>query len=355
VFQRLPSVLISIPLLVLFALASASASELTVKGEPLAGKVVGIAPGGVKFETVYGKGAIEIPWSDVERLSLEQEWVVLHGDTGEARGRVLAIEDGMLMVGTDAGSAARVDPSTIHRAFTSDEYDDSTLDALRARYRYWKGDLGFTAGLTRATNDSTNFAADLKVERRKAPTRFLGTASYRFSETKEPGLSTTRNDNAIRGLLRGEYEFSDRLYSYASATAEYDEVQSLSFRTVPKLGVGYRVIKTEKAELNLDVGPSYVYERFFGGDENDYFAIAFGGNCSYLFPKGIEFSCRGEYLPAVDDWTDNYLLRGSAQLSIPMLDWLSFRFLVEDEYNSTPAPGTVHNRLTMTAGLAANF
>ena len=155
--------------------------------------------------------------------------------------------------------------------------------------------------------------------------------------------------------MRGEYEHSERLYSYVSTTAEYDEIQSLSFRNVSKLGAGYRLIKTEQAELNADIGPSYVYESFFGGDTNDYFAVAFGGSCSYRFPRDIVFSCRGEYLPAVDAWLDNYLLRGSAQLSIPMLDWLSFRFLVDEEYSSQPAPDTDHNRLTMTAGLAARF
>jgi putative salt-induced outer membrane protein YdiY len=334
---------------------TSNAAEVTVKGEDLPGVVVGITSGGLRFETAYGKGAIEIPWADVEQVSSDRSWVVLNGDDGLVRGRLLGIEEGQLLIGSDPATAARIDPGTIHRVFTEEEYADSTWDALRSRYRYWSGDFSLTGGLTQATTDSSNLASDLQIERRKDPTRLLATASYRYSDTKEKGFSRTKNDNAVRGLLRGEYDVSDRTYTYASATAEYDEVQSLSIRTVPKLGVGYRIIRTEKAELNADVGPSYVYERFFGGDTNDYFAIAFGSSCRYEMPWSAKFECRGEYLPAVDEWADNYLLRGLAQLSVPLLEWMSFRFKVEDEYTSQPADDADHNRLTVTAGLGVTF
>jgi putative salt-induced outer membrane protein YdiY len=351
-------VAVSPPLAVLVSLLTAvmaSASEVVVKGEALKGKIVGVGAGGLSFETIYGKGAIEIPWSDVEHANTDEAWVVLHGDRGETRGRLLAIESGELLIGTDAATAERIDPGTIHSAFTLAEFEDSSLRALRARYRYWSADFSLTGGLTQATTDSSNLASDLQIERRKSPTRLLLSGSYRYSDTKEKGLSRTKNDNAIRGLLRGEYEFSERFYSYASTTAEYDEVQSLSIRSVSKTGLGYRLLKTEKAEINADIGPSWVYERFFGGDDNDFFAIAFGSNCTWELPGSMTFECRGEYLPAIDDWADDYLLRGMAQLSIPMLDWLSFRFRAENEYNSRPAEDTDYNRLTLTAGLGAHF
>ena len=342
-------------LIALLVADAVGAAEVTVKGEELEGKVVGLAPGGLLFETVYGKGAIEIPWADVERVSSDRSWVILHGDDGDVRGRLLGIEDGELLIGSDPATAVRIDPATILRTFTEEEYQDSTWDALRARYRYWSADFSLTGGITQATTDSSNLASDLQIERKRDPTRLLTTASYRYSDTKEKGLPRTKNDNAIRGLVRGEYDLSERVYTYTSATAEYDEVQSISIRTVPKLGVGYRVIKTEKAELNADVGGSYVYERFFGGDTNDYFAAAFGSSCVYQLPGSAKFECRGEYLPAVDDWTRNYLLRGLAQVSIPLLEWMSFRFRVEDEYTSQPADDADHNRLTVTAGLGVTF
>lgn len=341
--------------LVLASAVAARAAEVVVKGEDLEGKVVGVTSGGVAFETIYGSGAIQIPWADVERLQTEERFLILHGDTGEARGRLLGVSDGQLQVGDDAASAESIDVASIHSGSSESVLADSYWESLRARYRFWRGDLGLTAGLTRATTDTSSFASDFEVERRKQPTRLLANASYRFSATKEKGFSSERNENGVRGLLRGEYDLSERFYTYTAVTGEYDEIQSLSFRTAPKAGVGYRIVKTERAMLSADIGGSYVYERYFGGDTNDYFAAAFGGECSYELPKKMTFSCRGEYLPAVDDWTRKYLLRGTALLSIPMLDWLSFRFKAEDEYNSQPAPDTDHNRMSLTAGLAVGF
>ena len=61
------------------------------------------------------------------------------------------------------------------------------------------------------------------------------------------------------------------------------------------------------------------------------------------------------YLPAVDDWINNYLLKGSADLLFPMTDWLSFKTGVLNTYTSQPADDNDHNSLTGTAGIALTF
>ena len=63
----------------LLAAAVAGAAEVRVKGHELEGKVVGVTPDGVEFETVLGKGAIVVPFADVEELTSDQTFVVLHG------------------------------------------------------------------------------------------------------------------------------------------------------------------------------------------------------------------------------------------------------------------------------------
>ena len=74
-----------VALAVLVRSVAAPAAEVVVKGEDLEGRVVGVTAGGVEFETIYGKGSIEIPWADVERLETEESFVILHGDRGETR------------------------------------------------------------------------------------------------------------------------------------------------------------------------------------------------------------------------------------------------------------------------------
>ena len=64
---------------------------------------------------------------------------------------------------------------------------------------------------------------------------------------------------------------------------------------------------------------------------------------------------RAEYLPAVDDWMDDYLARAEISLDMPMLEWLSFRVTIADEYDNTPAPGAQRNDFSATAGLALSL
>jgi hypothetical protein len=99
-----------------------------------------------------------------------------------------------------------------------------------------------------------------------------------------------------------------------------------------------------------------VYEKFFGGDDNGYFAIAFGKLLEWKLPwLGSELTWRTDYLPAVDDWAGDYLIRSDAALLVPMVSWLKFKVGVSESYDSTPAEDTDKNSLSTTVGLAATY
>jgi hypothetical protein len=289
----------------LLVAAVAGAAEVRVKGQLLEGKVVGMTPKGVEFETILGTGAIVIPFADVEELSSDKTFVVLYGDSGEVRGRIVGLDGEQLLVGDDPATATPVEVGSIFRSFTAEEFDASGIEALRARFRYWHAQFGLSFAATQATNDTTNFAIDFDVDRRKGPNRLIFNSTYRLSTQQTKNEPESTLENAIRGLLRAERDFSERLFVFGSATAEYDEIQSLSFRTVPKGGLGYRFWRTDKAELSGDVGASFVYQRYFGGGENNYAAVSFGGDFRADLPMGSTFTARGEYLPSVDNWKSN--------------------------------------------------
>jgi putative salt-induced outer membrane protein YdiY len=337
------------------AAAPACAGEVSVRGEVLQGKVVGVTAEGVQLETVYGEGAILIPYADIERLESDARFVVLYGDDGEARGRLLGLIEAELLIGEEPDAAVRVATGQIFRSFGEQEFEGSGLEALRSRYRFWRGNLDFGFAATQATNDTGSLDVGLQVERRKGPTRLLLSGGYRYTIEQKQGEPRSTIENEVRGLLRGEYDITQRLFVFASATGEYDEVESLSLRTVPKGGVGYRIWQSPKGFLSGDVGFSYVYQRFFGGTTEDYPAVSFGGEAEYVLPHGAKFTARGEYLPSVQALTDNYLLRGSAALNVPMLSWLALKLSVFDEYNNRPAEDAKRNKLTLTAGLSLVF
>ncbi len=62
---------------------------------------------------------------------------------------------------------------------------------------------------------------------------------YRYGTQKKTGEAESRTQDELLGLIREEYNFTPRVYGFASGDATYDGIQRLSIRGVPKVGVGY--------------------------------------------------------------------------------------------------------------------
>jgi hypothetical protein len=103
------------------------------------------------------------------------------------------------------------------------------------------------------------------------------------------------------------------------------------------------------------IGPGYVYQRYFGGDTEDFFTILFGADLEADLPYGSKFRWTAEYLPSVEEWTDNYILRTNADWIMPITGWMDFKISVIDIYNNRPAPGTDRNSLATLTGLSLRF
>ena len=183
---------------------------------------------------------------------------------------------------------------------------------------------------------------------------FFG-AYYFFSSSKESGESRVTDENRLLSRARLDRDLTDRTFAFGQITAEYDEIQNLSLRTDPVVGVGYRFVDREKLMISGRSGPGYVYQRYFGGDVEDYFTILFGGDLEAELPYGSKFRLGAEYLPEISDWQGNYLIRTFADWTMPIIGWLDFKIAVFDTYNNRPPDDTDRNTFTTTAGLSFRF
>jgi putative salt-induced outer membrane protein YdiY len=357
---RARSIFVALALLAVTVHTAAAGDELKVGGDVLHGTIDKVTATTIEFTTDYGGGSLSIPVENVESIRSERDWFFIHGDDGETRGRLLAIRDGSFIVGQDEATATAIETGTVHEVYDAAAMDGS-IGWFRRATALWHGTFDIGYGLVRSTTDTTNFATGLTLDRNKAPSRVTFVASYRYATQKQDdddpltddGEETTENE--ARGMLRGEYDIASKVYWYGSGDAEYDEIESLSYRLVPKTGLGYRFWNTETFLLQADLGGAYVYENFFGSDDAGYFSIAFGKLLEWDMPwLDSELRWKTDYLPAVDDWGD-FLVRSEAALLVPMISWLKFRIGVSETYDSSPAEDTDKNTLAMTAGLAAVF
>jgi putative salt-induced outer membrane protein YdiY len=359
VFRNLPMLrwtyLITCFALIGLTISNVSAAEVFTKGKGLDGSVVGVNAQGVEFQTIYGKGTILIEWSDVESIISDKEFLVLYGDAEEVVGRIWGLKDGELMVGQNPESSTRIPFEQIYRSFTRDRYEQSRLERLRARFRYWTANFDLAFGFTDATTDTTNLSTALELRRNKKRLDFFFGGYYWFRSTKESGESRVTDENRLLGRARLNLDLSDRTFAFSQLTAEYDEIQNLSLRADQAAGIGYRFVDREKLMISGRSGPGYVYQRYFGGENDNYFTILFGGNLEAELPYGSKFRWGAEYLPEVSDWQDTYLIRTFADWALPINGWLDFKIAAINIYNSQPEEDTENNSFTTTAGLSFRF
>jgi hypothetical protein len=353
--------------LVLFApLLASGQATLGAKGDTIHGRVADLTADGVVFEPASGKGQITVKWADVQLLETEGSYLVLHGAEGEARGRIVGFEGGkVILVGDAPATAERVEIGTLFHAYDESKATGSWVERMRSRLRSWTAMFDAGAAYTDSSTDTLLGFAGFVITRDKAPTRLLFEAGARYSDQNKQHEDRTLTENTLFAFGRGELDLSDHWYSYASSRFAHDNQLHLSLRAEPRAGAGYYFIKSKTRNFSTDVGIAWIYEDFFGDEgtfpnevrrgNDDYWSVAFGAQADAVLAFGTLWRARAEYLPAVDDWQDNYLARAETSLDVPMLEWLAFRLAFGDEYDNTPAPGAQRNKFTSTAGLSIRF
>jgi len=354
--------------------AAAAADQVTSKGTVLHGKITAVSSSTVSFEPEYGKGSIAIKWEDIEDLKTDGNFQLLYGDGEETDTPLQGYSNKTLYTGSSPDGATQIDIATIHSGVAIGPDGPGLRDKLRSTFRYWDGEFDFAFNAQQATIDTTGLAVDFKTTRKKDSTRLIFGAIYRYATQKDPRQTPSESitQDSAYGLIRGEYDIIPRLYGFASGEGMYDAVQRLSIRAIPKAGLGYlfweQVLDEDHRNfLAGEVSGAWIYEHYFTRPfcdvppqvgcipptpDNEYFAVGFSAVTGYHLPYGAHFDGRVDYLPAVDDFIGNYLLRSQAGLTLPLIDPIAAKFSVLDEYDSTVAEGTDNNSLWITIGLS---
>jgi hypothetical protein len=342
--------------LLLLISTNASADKVTVKGVVLEGTVKSITAKEIVIETVYGKGAIAIAVKDVEAIETSEPFHIYHDDHVETIGPVVGISPDAVRVQGEGGAPVDIAFSDVFVAKRDPGAEANVFERATVEHPYWHGNFDFAFNTTQATDDTLGIATALGLRRERGPSRLRMGAAYLLARQKDHGESYDTTANEIRGFLRQEYDLTRRLFVFGSFDAEYDEIESLSLRAVPKVGPGLKVYQSENAWFSVESGFAYVYERFFGGDENQYPGMAFGAESDWKLPwLGASWHNRLDYTPSFEDWLGDYLLRYETSLLVPVISAVSFKLSLIDSYDSTPADDNERNTLAILVGLSLGF
>ena len=151
-------------------------------------------------------------------------------------------------------------------------------------------------------------------------------------------------------------DVSPKFFAFGSQYAENDDVESLSIRSISRVGFGYKLFTSESVWVTLDSGPGYVFERYYDGHENKFVTIGLGAESDWKLPLlGVSWHNRLDYTSSVTDPFGEFLLRGETSLVIPLVSRLSFKVTAVDLFNNNPADDTEKNSMAMLVGLSLGF
>jgi len=165
-----------------------------------------------------------------------------------------------------------------------------------------------------------------------------------FATSKEGSSNGEKTDKEYR--LGADYErlFGDPKHHswYVRGGWENDEIEGIDYRVGAAAGYGYYWLKSEETTLRTRIGLGYLVEEYVDGtDKKDSVSLDVGVNYQQAVGDWATWETDVTYVPAVDDFADDYLIRHTSDISVPLTvqeDWSLFLKLgVEHDYNSQPA------------------
>lgn len=210
-----------------------------------------------------------------------------------------------------------------------------------------KWDVSVAAGLTATDGNSDTRQGTVSVlgERKADTDQYRTGLEFAYGETE--GSNTLENGKAFAGW---RHLVSERAYGLVDLTVAYDAIADVDYRATLAPGVGYFLMKDDLAQLGVEAGPAYVWEKV-GGVSDDYLALRFAERYDRKLSDTATCWQSIEYLPRADDF-DDYLLSAEIGVEAALNAKLSVRLVVKDQYDSTPAADRKQNDLTVIGALA---
>lgn len=202
--------------------------------------------------------------------------------------------------------------------------------------------------LSRGNTDNDLYTANLLTSRKWQSYEVDLGVDGQYGETD--GAKTAGN---ARGFGQFNRLFNERLFGYLRVELQHDSIADVDYRLILSPGLGYYVLKSTDTSLRFEAGPSYVFEKL-GGSEDDYATLRLAERFEHKFNDRVKLWQSLEYLPEFGDFA-NYLLNAEVGIDAGLTAKLSLRTYLQNTYDSEPAPGRDKNDLKLIAALAYKF
>jgi len=207
-----------------------------------------------------------------------------------------------------------------------------------------------TVGLnaTSGNSDTLMVGASAEAEKETLDDLWRFTVGGAYGETE--GDKTAENAKAV-----GRYErnLGERMFVSGTGEIGYDSIADVDYRIILSPALGYYLIRNERMSLSVEAGPSYVFERV-GGVDDDYLALRLADRFEYKLSENAQIWQATEYIAEFSDF-DNFLLKSEVGAEALLRANLSLSLIVQHTYDNVPAPGLDESDLSILTALSFKF
>jgi putative salt-induced outer membrane protein YdiY len=214
------------------------------------------------------------------------------------------------------------------------------------------------AGVTLTSGNSETLLATLTLDtkRKTAKDEALAGIAGGYGQNKNQDTGNTdKNTEFVNAFGQYNHLFSEKFYAGLRLDGTYDGIAELDYRIRITPLAGYYFIKTPKTTLSAEVGPSAVFEKHSGEDEETYLGLRIGQRFDHKLTETTKIWESVDYVPRVDDWINKYVVTVEVGVDTAINKHWSLRVVFQDIYDSAPTPGRENNDLRLVAGTAYKF
>ena len=330
--------------------------EIVVKGATLQGHVLSFSEKSITFETIYGKGQIEIAYEDIEQLKTQNSFRFIERSGESIRGRVAQLSTRDLVVAKQTGEVKLIKPADLERVIPEVSTSTDFTDRMHNIFPFTTMKFDFGWNLESGTVEKIELSGGINLERRRTPTRLVLDirAAYEYDEATETAPSKVSKDE-YRASLIYEYDLTGPRYVFAFPIAERDATRNIVVRAYPSVGMGYRLAETGKLRFQVQAGLAYVYEDFIDYPDNEYAALHVGFEGGYDFTQSYSVTWKTYYYPGLEDAKKNWLFRTEMIFDAKITKAFSVNLRLTDTLDNTPAPDVGDNKFTTTLSVLFGF
>ena len=320
---------LAVVIAVLFMLLIAEnvmADEIWLKnGDRITGTVKKMENKVLIFKTPYA-GEMPIQWDEITAVTTDSPIEMVLDDDTSFLGRMVPAPEGQIelqlvdetveRLAVDLGEVKAINPTPPERGLE-----------IKAR-------LNIGVKVETGNTDKEEYDVDGRVSLRSEKNRFIFYGEYELD--KADGDKTKEQSKVF-----GKYDrfLTQKFYIFGSTFFETDVKQDLDFRLVPSAGPGYQFYETELTNLWVELGPSYVIEKYDESDDEEYMAGVSRINFNhYFFKKILQFFHFDQVVLSFEDTSDIVILSRTG-IRMPLYKYFNLTAQWNWDWDNDPAPG----------------